>query len=64
MEPYFKTEDLAVGYDGSILIHTADLPVYSLHHRFIFSVFCLENLNKLFGTYIIRKRPQTFARSA
>ena len=25
MEPYFKTEDLAVGYDGSILIHDINI---------------------------------------
>ncbi len=25
MEPYFKTEDLAVGYDGSILIHNINI---------------------------------------
>ena len=49
---------------GRICVHLLDLSVDTLHHGLIGAVLLFENLDKLFGTDVIGKGPQTLAGTA
>ena len=49
---------------GCLRVSVQDLAVYPLDHGFILPVFCLKDLDKLFGADVVGERPQPLSRTA